>query len=214
MCVDESKCKSAGGSTISNACPGTPDSVKCCTKASCGSSIQAFLGTAEQEAVGAGNCRWASDCNGSSISNHCPGPTDFRCCQSSDPGCGGYSQPPRFSQGGCQQVAIKGAEAIIAHFPGSIREVGCKRDPGSHPSDHDTGHATDMMCSDRLNQPTMCGRAIAEWVMNNHGALDLRYVIWGQRIWNPSRDSVKEWTSWRDMDDRRSVQQNHWVRSH
>jgi len=36
----------------------------------------------------------------------------------------------------------------------------------------------------------MSGREIAEWVMNNRGTLKLKYVIWGQKIWNPSRDAV------------------------
>lgn len=46
--------------------------------------------------------------------------------------------------------------------------------------------------------------------MNNRAALNLKYVIWGQRIWNPSRDSVGPWTGWRGMEDRGDVTQNHW----
>jgi hypothetical protein len=56
----------------------------------------------------------------------------------------------------------------------------------------------------------MSGRELAEWVMNNRGALNLKYVIWGQRIWSPSVDGVKAWTSWRPMEDRGDVTQNHW----
>jgi hypothetical protein len=56
----------------------------------------------------------------------------------------------------------------------------------------------------------MSGRQIAEWVMNNRGTLNLKYVIWGQKIWNPSVDSVKAWTSWRNMEDRGDITQNHW----
>lgn len=55
----------------------------------------------------------------------------------------------------------------------------------------------------------MSGREIAEWVMNNRASLNLKYVIWGQRIWNPS-DGVKPWTSWRTMEDRGDITQNHW----
>ncbi|KAH8647864.1 hypothetical protein BX600DRAFT_530854 [Xylariales sp. PMI_506] len=56
----------AGGSYISNACPGTPNDVKCCTKPTCGSG---------------GNCRWTSQCaSGNTISNQCPGPSNFKCC--------------------------------------------------------------------------------------------------------------------------------------
>ena len=35
--------------------------------------------------------------------------------------------------------------------------------------------------------------------MNNRVSLNLKYVIWGQRIWNPTVDSVMAWTSWRAM---------------
>lgn len=98
----------------------------------------------------AGNCRWSSDCPASSIPNQCPGPNGFKCCQSSEEGFGGYSQPPRFGKGGCKQVAIDGAEKIVNQFPGRVREIGCKRDCqcGVDPSDHCCGLATDMMCSD------------------------------------------------------------------
>ncbi len=58
--------------------------------------------------------------------------------------------------------------------------------------------------------PTMSGRQIAEWAMNNRGTLNLKYVIWGQKIWNPSQDGVKPWTNWRTMEDRGDVTANHW----
>jgi hypothetical protein len=58
----------------------------------------------------------------------------------------------------------------------------------------------------------MSGREIAEWVMNHREELNLKYVIWGQKIWNPSQDSVGNWTtaSWRSMEDRGDVTSNHW----
>lgn len=46
--------------------------------------------------------------------------------------------------------------------------------------------------------------------MNNRGTLNLKYVIWGQRIWNPSRDDVAPWDKWRAMEDRGDITQNHW----
>jgi len=67
VCIHTAACSDAGGSYISDACPDTPDDVKCCTKTSCGSG---------------GNCRWTSQCSGSTVSNLCPGPTDFKCCLS------------------------------------------------------------------------------------------------------------------------------------
>ncbi|KAJ9653836.1 hypothetical protein H2201_009091 [Coniosporium apollinis] len=58
------------------------------------------------------------------------------------------------------------------------------------------------------------GRPIAEWIMNNRGSLNLKYVIWGQKIWSPSRDAVGPWTGWRVMENRGDNTQNHWDHVH
>ncbi|OHE91848.1 hypothetical protein CORC01_12856 [Colletotrichum orchidophilum] len=200
VCVTTSSCSSNGGTTIDGACPADASNIKCCTKASCG---------------GGGNCRWTSDCAGTSASNQCPGPSGFKCCSSTATGFGGYSSPSVPSVGACKQVAVNGAKKIIAAFPGRVRQVYCTRDctcPGD--SDHCCGKATDMMCSDAGGVPTVSGKEIAEWVMNNRGTLNLKYVIWGQKIWNPSQDSVKSWSGWRSMDDRGDFTANHWDHVH
>ncbi|KAI8216905.1 hypothetical protein K4K53_009713 [Colletotrichum sp. SAR 10_77] len=195
VCVTTSSCSSSGGTTINGACPKDPDNVKCCTKASCGSG---------------GNCRFTSDCAGTSVANQCPGPSTFKCCDSSASGFGGYGAPNTLTVGACKSVAVNGAKKIVAAFPKRVREIFCTRDctcPGD--SDHCCGKATDMMCSDAGGTPTTSGKEIAEWVMNNRATLDLKYVIWGQRIWNPSVDSVKSWSDWRGMEDRGGVTANH-----
>jgi hypothetical protein len=46
--------------------------------------------------------------------------------------------------------------------------------------------------------------------MNHASANNVKYVIWGQKIWNPSRDKVTAWKNWRTMEDRKSITQNHW----
>lgn len=74
VCVSTKSCSDAGGSFIDNACPGTPDNIKCCTKPSCGSG---------------GNCRFTSSCSGTTVANLCPGPANFMCCQPSSGGGGG-----------------------------------------------------------------------------------------------------------------------------
>ena len=74
VCISTSSCHSGGGTYISNACPGTPEDIKCCTKPACGSG---------------GNCRWTSECSGSTVSNLCPGPASFKCCEPSSGGGGG-----------------------------------------------------------------------------------------------------------------------------
>ncbi|WQF77035.1 hypothetical protein CDEST_02049 [Colletotrichum destructivum] len=193
VCITASSCTSNGGTTINGACPADPATVKCCYKVPCGA---------------AGNCRWTSDCASSSTSGQCPGPSDFKCCQSSANGFGGYRNPPTFHSGGCTKVAMDGAKIITAAFPGRVREVGCKRDSGKT-SDHSDGKATDLMCSDITEKSSLSGKEIAEWVMNNRQRLNLKYVIWGQRIWNPKEDLVKPWSSWRSMSDRGNVRENH-----
>jgi hypothetical protein len=46
--------------------------------------------------------------------------------------------------------------------------------------------------------------------MKNRKKLKLKYVIWGQRIWNPSRDKQKSWSKWRLQRDLGSITKNHW----
>lgn len=61
-----------------------------------------------------------------------------------------------------------------------------------------------------VQQGTLSGASIAEWVMNNGASINLKYVIWGQKIWSPTQDSVGSWTNWRTMEDRGDITQNHW----
>lgn len=49
--------------------------------------------------------------------------------------------------------------------------------------------------------------------MRNRKDLNLKYVIWGQRIWsNEAGSSDKEvgWPAWRNLGDRESIDGNHW----
>lgn len=47
--------------------------------------------------------------------------------------------------------------------------------------------------------------------MRNRKGLKLKYVIWGQKIWNPTVDAEpNHWEHWRTMNDRGDVTQNHW----
>ena len=70
VCISTSSCSDDGGSYISNACPGTPDNIKCCTKASC------------SQAGRSGDCRWEDKCGSGSetLTGLCPGPSAFKCC--------------------------------------------------------------------------------------------------------------------------------------
>lgn len=46
--------------------------------------------------------------------------------------------------------------------------------------------------------------------MNHHDSLNVKYVIWGQRIWEASKSAPKHWSQWTPMEDRDSITQNHW----
>lgn len=51
---------------------------------------------------------------------------------------------------------------------------------------------------------------MANWVAQNGASLKLKYVIWDQKIFNPSIDGApKNWDQWRPMKDRGSNTQNH-----
>jgi hypothetical protein len=138
----------------------------------------------------------------------------MQCCSTTANGWGGYRKPRIPSVGACKATAVSGAKKAVEAWPGRIREIGCKRDctcPGN--SDHCCGKAIDLMISDAGGKATMSGKSIAEWVMNNRGTLNLKYVIWGQKIWHP-RDGVKSWAKWSKMEDRDSITQNHWDHVH
>ncbi|KAI8666178.1 hypothetical protein NCS52_00819900 [Fusarium sp. LHS14.1] len=203
VCITDAACTSAGGTSISGACPADAANIKCCSKPSCANGAS-------------GNCRWTSDCAGSSVTNQCPGPGQMRCCSAGGSGFGGYPAPNIPAVGACKQVAVDGAKKVVAAFPGRVREIGCKRDcscPGS--SDHCCGLATDFMCADGGGSATLSGKEIAEWCMRNRAALNLKYVIWGQKIWTTSVDGTnKNWESWRTMEDRGDLTQNHWDHVH
>jgi len=63
--------------------------------------------------------------------------------------------------------------------------------------EHGTGHATDLMISSKAQ-----GDAVAAFVMSHASALNVKYVIWRQRYWEPGK-------AWRPMEDRGSPTANH-----
>ncbi|MCJ1466256.1 hypothetical protein MMC07_004875 [Pseudocyphellaria aurata] len=167
VCIATGKCSSGGGTFITGACPGLPNDIKCCTKTACGSG---------------GNCRWTSQCSGTTVSNLCPGPAGFKCCVPSTSPAGQYPTPAFPAVGACKQKSVDGARKIVAGNPGKVR--------------------------------TTAGEPIAEWVMNNRAAIGLKYVIWGQKIWDARSDKVKPWSQWEQMEDRGSITANHWDHVH
>lgn len=96
VCISTSSCSDDGGTFISNACPGTPSDIKCCTKASCGTH---------------GKCGWTSQCSGTTVSGLCPGPASFKCCEASS------GPSPKI---GRSEIISRGKYWISRHVPYSM----------------------------------------------------------------------------------------------
>ena len=103
-----------------------------------------------------------------------------------------------YSLGAVKPWVRAAAEEIGGKFDvGTVYGIGSR----SYASDHPLGLALDFMVygdSDKGNQ-------IAAYVQQNAGKLNVKYVIWHQRIWSVERDSE----GWRDMEDRGSTTANH-----
>ena len=74
--------------------------------------------------------------------------------------------------------------------------------PGD-PRDHGKGLALDVM----VPVSSALGDSIANWAIANSGDLNIKYVIWKQKIWMPGR-------SWKGMEDRGSITANHFDHVH
>ncbi|GAA0036823.1 ligand-binding protein SH3 [Brevibacterium metallidurans] len=90
--------------------------------------------------------------------------------------------------------AVNGYRAVCAKFP-EVKTYGGRRS-GSGTSDHYTGEAVDIMIAGST------GDRISEYLIKNAKALNVKYVIFEQRIWMPGR-------GWKSMEDRGSATQNH-----
>ncbi|KHS52020.1 hypothetical protein [Brevibacterium linens] len=94
--------------------------------------------------------------------------------------------------------AVNGYRAVCAKFP-EVKTFGGRR-PGTG-SDHNTGEAVDIMITGST------GDRIADYLIQNQGALNVKYVIWKQRIWMPGQ-------GWKSMEDRGDATANHFDHVH
>ncbi|MGO3072595.1 MAG: phage tail tip lysozyme [Brevibacterium linens] len=83
---------------------------------------------------------------------------------------------------------------------GGYRSGSTSRDPNGHP----IGLAVDFMVPLNIDGKAL-GDDIAKFVIDNHEALNIKYVIWYQRIYNVERADE----GWRKMPDRGGDTQNH-----
>ena len=102
-------------------------------------------------------------------------------------------------EAGLTPAADRAYRAVCNAFPVLTTYGG--RDPHG---EHYDGRAIDFMTS----SPT--GDAIAEYLRANASTLNVRNIIWAQRIWSPERASE----GWRYMSDRGSVTANHYDHVH
>ena len=94
--------------------------------------------------------------------------------------------------------AVNGYRAVCAKFP-EVKTFGGRR-PGTG-SDHNTGEAVDIMITGST------GDRIADYLIQNQGSLNVKYVIWKQRIWMPGQ-------GWKAMKDRGDATANHFDHVH
>ena len=93
----------------------------------------------------------------------------------------------------------KMANAVIACF-GRPYAVHCYAPRPGDLYEHPRGRACDFMAShgeSAAGGDRAWGRAMAEWVAANAEALNVLYVIWWDRSWNPSDGNIP-WEQWRD----------------
>ncbi|KAF4534501.1 uncharacterized protein LTHEOB_3309 [Lasiodiplodia theobromae] len=170
-----------------------------------------------------GVCIKTSSCTsggGTYISGACPNdPNDVKCCTKASCGSGGTCKFVDKCESGSTKAGLcpgpsdfkcclpKSGGGGSGFPPPNIPGVGaCKKVA--------VEGAKKIVAKNKGKVKTDQGKSIAEWAMRNHGSLKLTYVIFGQRIWNPSRDAVGPWSGWRKMEDRGSVTANHWDHVH
>ncbi|WP_449064839.1 hypothetical protein [Planomonospora algeriensis] len=108
----------------------------------------------------------------------------------------------------------KAIEEVDAKF-GKFSAIGAWRADGGMPgSDHPTGKAADFMITSGGKMPSSArlkeGWEIANYLKDNADRLGVKYVIFAQHIWNPSRASE----GWRLMEDRGGATANHFDHVH
>lgn len=101
-------------------------------------------------------------------------------------------------ESGLTPNAVSAYRAVCAQFP-QVKSYGGKRnDPGS---DHHSGNAVDVMITGST------GDAISNYLIKNSSKLNIKYIIWEQRIWMPGR-------GWKQMENRGSATANHFDHVH
>lgn len=110
----------------------------------------------------------------------------------------------------CDPWATKVGEYLHKHWGNNqkgVGTIGCQRE--DHDSDHNSGNALDYMTKPHDEQAL--GNEVATFLMKNAKALSIKYLIWEQKIWNPSKDPYGKW---RDMKSRGTITADHFDHIH
>ncbi len=100
---------------------------------------------------------------------------------------------------GMSDNAVAVINEVKRSFP-QLDDIGGYR--AGDPGDHGTGHAVDVMCG------TSDGDALAAHLQGMADTLNIKYIIWKQRIWYPGGGG------WEPMEDRGSATANHYDHVH
>jgi hypothetical protein len=109
-----------------------------------------------------------------------------------------YSRADLSGMSGMSDNAVAVVNEVHRAFP-HLKDIGGYRAGDS--GDHGTGHAVDVMCG------TSDGDALAEHLQGMADTLNIKYIIWKQRIWYPGG-------GWEPMEDRGSATANHFDHVH
>lgn len=123
--------------------------------------------------------------------------------ESGDSGGGVSGEPCSVSsdiESGLTPNGTAAYRAVCAEFPEVSSYGGRRADPGS---DHNSGNAVDIMTTGST------GDAITDYLIENKDRLNVKYVIWEQKIY-------ASYTGWsgRAMEDRGSATANHYDHVH
>lgn len=107
---------------------------------------------------------------------------------------GGSFTPGHYNLPKVKSYVVTAANELGGRF--GIKTIGGYGTRG-HETDHDDGKALDFM--------TRTGGSLAAFAEKNWKRLNIKYIIWNQHIWNPSRAGE----GWRLMEDRGGDTENH-----
>jgi len=163
VCVSTTSCSNSGGTYVSGKCPNDPANIKCCNK-NC-----SYNGKS-------GQCKFKSQCKGTTYSGLCPGGNDFLCCIDTPTPNPNPSTTTENSSYGSMSPKFNGTKLNRSEFVTKVQSY-CKSNSGSLAAAmcNNPGFVYDTSKSSDVNALLVVVRAIVEG--NSPGASKNNY--WG-----------------------------------